>query len=109
MAGTLPPRTGDTMGMAIAMSSPSGRMSQTARTRATDALGKALFGDWTPDPLPPQPTRAESLRREAAQCRELAARGFRPRAGIKQAEWCEAEADRLEPRSYAETHTGLEG
>lgn len=95
MAGTLPPRTGATMGMAIAMSSPSGRMSNAARLRADAQLRKELFGDWTPDPLPPQPSKAESLLREARQCRDLAARGFRPRAGIKQAEWCEAKAARL--------------
>src|SRR6185437_2647944 len=43
--GELPPRTADTMSDAIALSSPSGRMSERARNAATERLGKQLFGE----------------------------------------------------------------
>ncbi len=95
----LPPRSADTMSDAIAIASPNGRMSKAAHTAAMDRLGKALFGPQGlqgPTP-PPQPTPRERLLREAAQCRDLASRGMRPRAYIKQAEWCEAEAERAAP------------
>lgn len=92
---TLPTRTADTMSFAIALSSPNGRMSKRARAAAQAELGKALFGDYQPPKLPPQPTEKERLIREAKQCRDLAARGMRPRAFIKQAEWCEKRAGEL--------------
>ena len=94
-----PPRTADTMSEAIAMSSPDGRMSKRARDAAQKRLGEALFGPGglRRPGLPPQPSRRESLLRDAKQFRELAARGFKPRKMIKQAEWCEAEANK-EPR-----------
>lgn len=97
---SLPARTGATMGDAIAMSSPSGRMSGRAKAAAMQRLSLALFGPGgMPRPgLPPQPSKRDRLLQEAKQCRELAARGFRPRAGIKHAEWCEAQAA-LEPTS----------
>ena len=87
----LPKRTADTMSDAIALSSPSGRMSKRARKAAQDRLALALFGpSGMPGPkLPPQPSKAESLLREAKNLRELAARGMKPRAFKK-------EADRLE-------------
>lgn len=95
---TLPPRTADTMSEAIALSSPNGRMSKRAKAAAQKHLAIALFGEGglPKRGLPPQPTRAESLRREAKHCRDLASRGMRPRAFLKQAHWCEAEAARLE-------------
>lgn len=96
MRRPLPPRSGNTMSDAIAISSPNGRMSKRAKDAAVKRLGVALFG---PGGLqratPPQPTERERLLREAANCRDLAARGMRPRAFIKQAEWCEARAAEL--------------
>ena len=92
----LPPRTADTMSEAIAMSSPSGRMSVRARDAAQKRMSLALFGPGgLQRPTCPQPTEAECLLREAAQCRNLAARGMRPRAFIKQAIACEARAAAL--------------
>lgn len=88
----IPPRTADTMSEAIALSSPSGRMSKRARTAAQKRLSMALFGPGGLQPpagLPPQPTKHECLLREAAQLRELASRGMRPRAFIRQAIECE--------------------
>lgn len=79
--------------------SPSGRMSKRARAAAQKENARLLFGDTglQRPGLPPQPTERERLLREARQCRELAARGMRPRAFVKQAEWCEARAAALEP------------
>lgn len=91
----LPSRTPDTMSFAIALSSPNGRMSKRARNAAQARLGEMLFGDYQPPRLPPQPSERERLLREAKQCRDLAARGMRPRAFIKQAEWCEKRAGEL--------------
>jgi hypothetical protein len=95
---TLPPRTPDTMSDVIAFASPSGRMSKRAKEAAQERIRVALFGpNGLQRPgLPHQPSKAESLRREAARCRDLAARGMRPRAFIKQAERCEREAAALE-------------
>lgn len=80
--------------------SPSGSMSKRARAAAMAREHARLFDgvDLTPR-LPPQPSKAESLRRQARDLRDLAARGMRKRAGIKQAEQCEAEAARLEAES----------
>lgn len=46
-----------------------------------------------------QPSDIDRLERQAKQCREFAARGMRPRAGIKQAEWCEARIKELKAES----------
>lgn len=91
----LPERTADTMSHAIALSSPNGRMSKRARETAQKQLSIALFGagGLRSPGLPPQPTKREKYLREAAQCRELAARGMRPRAFIRQAEMLEALAN----------------
>lgn len=77
------------MSDAIAIASPNGRMSERAKREAMRRLGDALFGDFQPPSLPSQPTEIERLQREATQCRDLAARGMRPRAFVRQAEWCE--------------------
>lgn len=70
--------------------SPSGRMSDRARKAAMKREAAKLFDGVNTSPrLPPQPTKRERLLREAAQCRDFAARGMRPRAFIKQAELCE--------------------
>ncbi len=92
-----PDRTADTMSMAIAMSSPNGRMSARSKAAATEQLRVALFGQGgLQRPQVKQPTKAEHLRRSAANLRDLAARGMRPRANIRDAEAMEREADALE-------------
>lgn len=101
MASQTIPVGPDTMVEAIALSSPSGRMSNRARRQAQEHLRVALFGkDGLAAPaLPPQPTKAESLRRTAARLRDLAARGMRPRANVRDAIAMEAEAAQLEAAS----------
>ena len=93
---TLPPRTADTMSEAIALSSPSGRMSNRARAATQKRLALALFG---PGELPrakcPQPTERERLLQQAAQLRDLASRGMRPRALTKEADALERRAMEL--------------
>jgi hypothetical protein len=101
MANNLPARTADTMSDAIALSSPNGRMSKRAKEAAQKRLGDALFGDYALTSLPPQPSEIVKLEREAKQCRDLAARGMRPRAFIKQAEWCERRIALLSGKSAA--------
>lgn len=94
--GDAPVRTANTMSDAIALSSPSGRMSKRARAAAEKRLADALFGSYIPVQFPPQPSKAENLRRTAARLRDLAARGMRPRANVRDAAAMEAEAARLE-------------
>ena len=94
----LPNRTLDTMSEAIALSSPSGRMSKAARKRANERLRVALFGEGGLQRTKPQQTDAEKaalLRQRAKDLRGFAANGFRPRAHIKEAERLEAEANSL--------------
>lgn len=87
---SLPKRTADTMSDAIALSSPSGRMSKRARAAAEKRLATALFG---PEGLQleptPQPSKNEQLKRRIAILRDLAARGMSRAKYTK-------EADRLE-------------
>jgi hypothetical protein len=83
------------MGEAIALSSPSGRMSKRARKAAIARLGKALFPDGIPAPLVPQYDRKYSLLRRARELRELADRGMHPRLYRKTAAKWEAEAATL--------------
>lgn len=90
----LPPRSANTMSDAIALSSPSGRMSKRARAAAERKLAQDLFGGYE-RPKPPQPSRREVLLRNAAMWRDLAARGMRPRKFKKMAEEAEAEAAAL--------------
>ena len=86
----LPARTADTMSMVIGMTSPNGRMSKAAKARATRQLEVALFGEdgfnaaITPK-LPTQPTDKERDLRRARDLRDMAARGMKPRAFIKEA------------------------
>ena len=86
-------RTANTMSEAIALSSPSGQMSNAARQRASERLRRELFGDGLEGPKVQQPSKRESNLRRAAELRELAARGMRPRAHIKEAERLEKEAN----------------
>lgn len=50
---TLPPRTMDTMSEAIALSSPSGRMSKRAKIAAQNRLAEKLFGPGGLQPVEP--------------------------------------------------------
>lgn len=84
------------------MLSPSGRVSKRARAAAMKREHDRLFppGFWDKQ----EPTEAEriaaeveALRRQAAQLRDLAARGMKPRAYPKLAAELEAKADALEP------------
>jgi hypothetical protein len=90
----LPPRTADTMSLAIALSSPSGRMSKRARQAAEKRLAVALFGEsgLIPRALPPQPSKKERLLQQAARLRDFAARGMSVRKFTKEADRLDAEA-----------------
>lgn len=84
------------MGEAIALSSPSGKMSKRARKAANQRLFVALFGDG--GCLKPQPlatSRKDILLRRAKELRELAARGMHVRSYPKEAARLEAEAATL--------------
>jgi hypothetical protein len=73
----LPPRTLDTMGEAIALSSLSGRMSKRAQKAARARLSLALFGPGgLPVPKGPEVAEKERLLQQAWELRELAARGM---------------------------------
>jgi len=86
----------DTMVEAIALSSPSGRMSKRARKAAQERLRIALFGPNGLQRIAIQPSKAESLRRRAQSLRELADRGMCPRSYQKQAALLEQEAKELD-------------
>ena len=89
----LPPRDANTMSDAIALSSPSGRLSKRAKDKAVKRLALALFGPTgLQRPAVPQPTERERLLRQAAQLRELAARGMNRKKFIKEAERLEQQA-----------------
>lgn len=94
---TLPKRTADTMSDAIALSSPSGRMSKRARQAAESRLHLALFGPAGLQRDPPEPQRTPaSLRSYAATLRDLADRGMRPRVHRKLAAEIDAQAAAME-------------
>lgn len=92
---SLPERTGDTMGEAIALSSPSGRMSGRSRKAAQERLGKALFGDYIPAG-PKQWDAKEKLLHRAKYLRDLASHGMSVRKFTKEADKLEAEAARMQ-------------
>ena len=87
------------MGDAIALSSPSGRMSKRARQAAQKRLGQALFGpEGLQRPgLPPQPSAKARLLIQAGHLRDMAARGMSVRKFTKEADRLEAEAAALPP------------
>lgn len=86
-------RTLDTMSDAIALSSPNGRMSKRAKEAAQERLRVALFGvDGLAHPQATQETDKARLMRQAANLRELAARGMSPRKFTKEAAALEAKA-----------------
>ncbi len=92
----LPPRSASTMIDAIAMSSPSGRMSKRARAAAEKRLSLALFGpNGLQRELPPQPSQKERDLAQAKRLRDLANAGMSTRKFNR-------EADRLEAL-YRET------
>jgi hypothetical protein len=80
----LPPRTSATMSDAIAMSSPSGRMSKRARKAA----------GYIPE-KPPQEDPVDSRLRRARDFRYMAARGMQVRTFSREAARLEAEAAAL--------------
>ena len=89
-------RTADTMSEAIALSSPNGSMSKRAREAAQERLRVALFGpEGLKAPQAIQETEKARLMRQAANLRELAARGMSPRKFTKEAEALEAKAAEL--------------
>lgn len=92
----------DGMSEAIALGSPSGRMSKRARMAAEKRLLEGLFrnrdGTWIDlkgGPTP-QPTPAEKLRQHAARLLELADRGMSQRKFRRLAAEALAEAAKLE-------------
>jgi hypothetical protein len=98
--GTLPERTLDTMSDAIALSSPSGRMSKRARKAAEDRLRQSLFGDssCTREDIQgtaPQPSERNKLLAQAGRLRELASRGMCVRKYTKEADRLEALAKEM--------------
>ena len=94
----LPPRTSDTMADAIALSSPSGRMSKRAKAAAQERIRQALFGpEGLQRPQAPQPSQRTRLLREAKNLRDLAARGMSVKKFTKEAARLEAEAAALPP------------
>ena len=94
----IPERTADTMSMAIAMSSPSGRMSKRANTAAERRLAIALFGEnGLPRPgvnCKPLPEKEGKLQ-QAKRLRDLADRGMCVRKYRKEADRLEQEAAEL--------------
>jgi hypothetical protein len=72
--------------------SPSGHVSRRSERLAKAEARRVLFPDGFPEPIRPMVSERESLLRNAAQLRELAARGMKPRAFIRQAEMLEARA-----------------
>src|SRR5712692_8641170 len=106
-----PQRAATTMGEAIAISSPSGRMSKRARAAAISRLGAALFPPGIWPSAPALTSRRTQLLRQAAELRELAGRGMKPRAYARAAAQLEQEAatlpnpirwDLLPPQAEAE-------
>ena len=88
----MPARDLSTMSEAIALSSPSGRMSKRAKERANERLSVALFGPGgLARPTCPQPTRREYLERRIQECRDFRDRGFRPRVMAREIARLEAE------------------
>jgi hypothetical protein len=90
--GKLPERTADTMSDAIALSSPSGRMSKRAGKTAQDRLRRNLFGpEGIPGPKKLQDIpRHEAFLSRAAMLRDLANRGMSARKYRKEADTLEA-------------------
>lgn len=93
-----PERSLDTMSEAIALSSPSGKMSKRARAQADERFRRMLFGDGLPYPTCPQPSEREKLLRDAKMFRGLAGRGMSPRQYNRQTAQLEERAGQLEEK-----------
>lgn len=95
-----PERTLDTMSDAIALSSPSGKMSKRARRAAEERLRESLFGDGSCFKVQPKREKeTDALLRRAKELRELAARGMSKRKFIKLANTLEKQAESLMART----------
>lgn len=93
---SLPLRDLSTMAEAIALSSPSGRMSKRSRLAADRRLSLALFGpEGLQGPIVTQPSEREYLLRKAGEFRDFAARGLSPRKYNREADKLEAQAREL--------------
>ena len=75
--------------------SPSGKVSKRARKAAQERTHRELFGDGLERPRCKQPTEKEYLLKLAAELRDLANRGMKPRAYNKTADELEAQAELL--------------
>lgn len=77
---------------AIALASPSGRMSKRALKAAQARMNAQLFppGYWEEVKRVPQPSERERNLRVASELRVLAARGISPRKNMREAERLEA-------------------
>lgn len=92
----LPDRTANTMSEAIALSSPSGRISGRAKTAALSRLSTELFGKGGLQRAEPkQENKRENLLRNAKQLRDFAARGMNAKKYTKTAEMYERQAAEL--------------
>lgn len=77
---------------AIALASPSGRISKRALKAAQERIRRDLFGDGLNRPAPTQPPERDRDLATAQEYRRLAARGMSPRkyrkvAGELEAKW----------------------
>ena len=70
---------------AIALTSPSGKMSKRALKAAQERLRRDLFGPGLEYPSCTQPSDREAMLRQAQALRSLAARGLHPRRYLKRA------------------------
>lgn len=85
---------------ALALASPSGKISKRSLKSAQEKIRKELFGSGLAFPSVNQPSERASLLRQAAELRTLAGRGMKPRAYLKKAAELEQRAGLLEnPRS----------
>ncbi len=93
----------DFMSKAISMHGMGGQ-SKRFREATQERFRQELFGKkGLQIEGPKQPTEAESLNRQAAQLRDLASRGMKPRAYAKKADELEAKAKALSQQSPATT------
>lgn len=97
----LPPRTPNTMSDAIALSSPSGRMSKRAKATASERLRISLFGkegmsrEDLHGGVTRQPSAKDKLLTQAQRLRDLAARGMSVRKFTREADKLEALAKEM--------------
>jgi hypothetical protein len=76
--------------------SPCGHISKRAKKQYLERFANELFGDRSClIPTCKQPTEKENLLRRAKELRELAERGMKPRAFIKEARVLELKANKL--------------